>query len=101
MSGLGVRKCLIMAYKITISVACEWKSAGEPFIGVVSSLSLKASSPEKMGKEQTHQSSPLQLWKMQEVQIPSCLVPWEQSVPYISKHPVSWRTAKDTQLFII
>lgn len=36
-----------MAYKITGSVAYEWKRAGEPSISAVSGLSLKASSPEK------------------------------------------------------
>lgn len=47
MSRLGVRKHLIMAYKITSSVAYEWKRAGEPSISAASSLSLNASSPEK------------------------------------------------------
>lgn len=47
MSRLGVRKRLIMAYKITSSLVYEWKCAGELCSNVVSSPSLKASSAEK------------------------------------------------------
>lgn len=67
MSGLGVRKHLIMAYKITGSVAYKWKCAGEPCISVASSLSLKASSPEKRERSNPSRTVFYLPWQMETV----------------------------------
>lgn len=101
MSGLGVRKRLIMAHKITGSVAYEWKCAGEPCFTVVSSLFLKASSPEKRernkpiravlyGCGRCRQSRSHHVWFLG-----SSVYPVFQN----TLSP-SWKMAKDTLLFI-
>lgn len=101
MSGLGVRKRLIMAHKITGSVAYEWKCAGEPCFTVVSSLFLKASSPEARernkpiravlyGCGRCRQSRSHHVWF-----VGNSVYPVFQN----SLSP-SWKTAKDMLVFI-
>lgn len=95
MSGLGVRKRLIMAYKITGSVAYEWRRAEEPCISVASSLSLKASAPEKRERSKRSRAVLYCHGKWRESGSLGAVSKQPYEVLCVSKHPVSWRIVKD------